>query len=290
MNLQASKRDSLNQFLLPLVSVLILGLISWPVWLWLWQEWMGNQYYSHGILIPLVTIFLIVQRMRNDETFTWQRNQGGIGLIISLIALAIFVVFFLVALNLKAYYLAAFTMIGMIMALIRFFGGATAFNKLLFPLGYLVLMVPLPFIERSTLPLALFTGVCSGGLAQFLGMDITIIGNSVTLPNADLVIGAQCSGINSLIALTALTALAAYLVDGPLWSKVLLVLLAVPMALVTNILRVSSLLFVARNLGAEAGFIFYHDYSGPIFFVLAMILLYPLARLLQFRNLRLDVI
>ena len=85
---------------------------------------------------------------------------------------------------------------------------------------------------------------------QFLGLDVIIVGNAVTLPNADLVIGAQCSGVNSLIALTSLMVLVAYLLDGPLWSRIALVLLAMPLAVLGNILRVATLLFVARAWGA----------------------------------------
>ena len=67
----------------------------------------------------------------------------------------------------------------------------------------------------SPIPLAIFTGVCSTGLASFLGLELNVVGNAVSLPNTDLVIGAQCSGINSMISLTALAALAAYLLVGP---------------------------------------------------------------------------
>lgn len=313
MNSRTPNRTLFQAIALPLVSVLAFGLLTWPVWRWLWQEWMGNQYYSHGILIPFVSLFLIIQRWRNDKGFTWNGastaatataspttanpaadppSSGGKNSypIAGIIALAAFILLYLVAFNGKAFYIAAFMMIGIIGSCVWIFGGTDAFRRLLFPMAYLVLMVPLPFVESSTLPLALFTGVCSGGLVRFLGLDVEIVGNAVTLPNVDLIIGAQCSGINSLIALTALTALTAYLVKGPLWAKVLLVLLAIPLALISNILRVSSLMFVARQFGAEAGFTFYHDYSGPVFFVLAMLLLYLFARMMRFNELRLDVI
>ncbi|MBK8048652.1 MAG: archaeosortase/exosortase family protein [Anaerolineales bacterium] len=108
----------------------------------------------------------------------------------------------------------------------------------------------------------MFTGVCAGGLVQVLGLDVLIVGNAVSLPNADLVIGAQCSGVNSLIALVALTVLVAYLFNGPTWSKIVLVLLAIPLAILGNILRVATLLYVARAWGADAAFTYYHDYSG----------------------------
>jgi exosortase len=193
-------------------------------------------------------------------------------------------------LNGLAYYLAAFAMIGMIAGLIWLFGGAVAIHKLAFPVAYLVFMVPLPLVDRYTLPLALFTGVCSGAIVQTLGLDVSIVGNAVTLPNADLIIGAQCSGVNSLIALTALMTLVAYLVEGPTWARIVLVLLAAPLAILGNILRVSSLLFVARAWGAEAAFTFYHDYSGIGFFIIVMLLLYPLARGLGCTQLRPNVI
>jgi exosortase len=151
-------------------------------------------------------------------------------------------------------------------------------------------MIPLPDWDRITLPLAMFTGVCAGGVVQFLGLDVTIVGNSITLPNADLVIGAQCSGVNSLIALMSLMVLVAYLLDGPVWSRIALVVLAIPLAILGNIVRVASLLFVARAWGAEAAFTFYHDYSGLLFFVAVLLLIYPITRLLRFGELRYEVI
>jgi exosortase len=169
-------------------------------------------------------------------------------------------------------------------------GGTNVAKRLIFPIAYLVLMVPLPFIDRYTLPLAMFTGVCSGGLARFMGLDVEIIGNAVKLPNADLVIGAQCSGVNSLIALTALMLLAAYLLQGPSWGRTALILLAAPLAILGNIFRVTSLLFVAREWGAQAGFVFYHDYSGLGFFVIVLALMLPLTRLVRCTSLRPEVI
>ncbi len=281
------KRIQPSTALIPILSVLALGVLTWPVWAWLWHEWMANDYYSHGILVLPVAVFLGVQRFRHDNAFTWQAGRSSFG---GAILLAISLALFLYFLNDRALYLAAFATVGLIAGLIWTFGGAAALRRLAFPVGYLVLMIPLPIVERVTLPLALFTGVCSGALVKLLGLNIQIVGNAVALPNVDLVIGAQCSGINSLIALIALTTLAAYLLNGPAWGRVLLVLLAIPLALAGNILRVATLLYVARSWGVDAAFTFYHDYSGPIFFIVALALLLPASRLLHLRTLRLEVI
>ena len=287
MKQTTSKPAALQSLALPLLFTLAFALLTFPTWRWLWGEWMGNDYYSHGLLIVPLCLFLGYQRIRRDDTFVWQPGQGSLpGLLVLSVAVALYLWF----VSQRAWYLAAFAMIGMIAGGVWLLGGGRAARTLAFPIGYLAFMVPLPLIERSTLPLALFTGVCSGALVKFLGLDVTIVGNSVTLPNADLVIGAQCSGVNSLITLFALMTLLAYLVDGPLWARLLLVILAVPLALLGNILRVASLLYVARAWGADAAFTYYHDYSGFIFFIGVLLLIYPLARMLGMRSLRANVI
>jgi len=279
--------SNLRAQLVPFTAVLVLGVLTWPVWQWLWGEWMANDYYSHGVLIPPVSLYLAYQRFRHDKCLTWTARQGSnLGLVVVAVGLALYLWF----LNNRAFYLAAFAVIVMIGGLVWTFGGGNIARRLIFPVAYLTLMVPLPFVDRYTLPLAMFTGVCSGGLARVLGLDVQIVGNAVSLPNADLVIGAQCSGVNSLIALTALMVLAAYLVRGSLGSRLTLVLLSAPLALLGNILRVTSLLFVARTWGAQAGFIFYHDYSGIGFFVVVLVLMWPITRMLHCDRLRPEVI
>lgn len=271
---------------LPTAVIVLFTVLTWPVWRWLWGEWMGNDYYSHGILIVPVALYLAWRRLQHERRWSWTTmlgdNQGLWVLVISLAA-------YLYFLNEKAYYLAAFALIGLLAGIIWMLAGRRVLGLLLFPLGYLLFMVPLPFVERATLPLALFTGVCSSTFVRFFGVELTTVGNAITLPNADLVIGAQCSGINSMIALTAINALAAYVVVGPWWGRLTLVLAAVPIAMVGNIFRVANLLVVERSWGAEAAFDFYHTYSGLLFFVLALLLLIPLTKLLRCSTLRVDV-
>jgi exosortase len=267
--------------------VALFALLTWPVWRWLWSEWNGNDYYSHGVLIPPVALYLAWRRIQLEPTLQWQTDLSARG---GLAILGVSLGLYLYFLDQNAYYLATFAMIGLLMGLLWLWGGRQTVSKLGFPLGYLLLMTPLPFVERATLPLALFTGVCSTGLVKLLGLPVTIVGNAVSLPNADLVIGAQCSGINSIIALTSLNTLVAYVVAGPLVGRVALVVLAVPIAMLGNILRVANLLFVAQAWGAEAAFRFYHDYSGIVFFVLVLLMLIPLIRLLRCHRVRVDVI
>lgn len=261
-------------------------LLTWPVWQWLWREWISNDYYSHGILIAPVALYLAWRRVAGTQAahLTFAGDNRGLALLAA--SLGLYVYF----LDDRAYYLAATAVVGLLTGLVWTLAGRQWVRLWAFPLGYLLLMVPLPFLERITYPLALLTGVASVWLVRIFGVDVTVVGNAVTLPNADLVIGAQCSGINSMLALVALNALVAYGVRGPVWGRVGLVGLAVPLAMAGNILRVAALLVVARSWGADAAFRFYHDYSGVVFFLVVLLGMMPLARLLQCRSLRHEVL
>jgi len=268
-------------------AILLFALVTLPVWQWLWREWMTNDYYSHGLLIPFVALFLGWRRLHLDERvevrwFTQDRR--------AIVMLTLCLLLFLVLFNNKAYYLAAFAMVGLIAALVWIVLGVHVLSKLIFPIAYLVFMIPLPIIERITFPLAVFTGICSGALVRFLGLPINIVGNAVELPGTDLLIGAQCSGVNSMITLISLTALCGYIFKGPWWGRIGLVLLSIPLAILGNILRVGNLLYIAYYWGADAAFTFYHDYSGFVFFAVVLLLLFPLLRLMRLRDIRLDVL
>jgi exosortase len=285
--LQPNRQRFWPCILLPILAGLVFFALTVPVWRWLWSEWMSNDYYGHGLLIAPVALFLAVQRFRNDESLVYPSGSGNLYGVLLLAAALVGYLYFLEA---RALYMAAFAMVAMLAGLVWALGGTNVVRKLAFPLAYLIFMIPLPSWDRITLPLALFTGVCSGGLVQLLGLDVTVVGSAVSLPNADLVIGAQCSGVNSLIALTSLMVLVAYLLDGPVWSRIALVLLSIPLAVLGNILRVATLLFVARAWGAQAAFTYYHDYSGIFFFIGVLLLVYPLTRVLRFGQLRYEVI
>lgn len=267
--------------------MLLLGFVTWPVWQWLWGQWWGNDYYSHGILIIPVAAYLAWKRLANQPVEDDPAPKGdNWGLLI----LGGSLVGYLYLLNRSAYYLAAFAMLGMGIGLLWLVWGKGLVKRLAFPLGFLTLMIPLPFLTRVTLPLSLFTGLCSGTLVRFLGLDVTVVGASVQLPNTNLVIGAQCSGINSIIALTSLMLLAAYALNGPLWGRILLVILAIPLAMLGNILRVATLLVVARYWGTQTAFTYYHNYSGILAFLLIVFLIIPISRSLQCKTLRYELL
>ena len=263
-----------------LVGVLLLAL-SYPTLRWLANEWLTNDYYSHGWLVLPVSAFLAWRQWPKGE-----REPANVGLI----PLGLGLVGYLVALLNKAYFLAALALIVLLAGLAWFFLGTRGLRRLTFPIGFLIFMVPLPFVERASLPLQLLTGSCSTAVARVVGVDATVRGAQVTLPNVDLVVGAQCSGLRSIVALFTLVAIFIYMLDGPWRGRLLLVLSATPVAILGNIFRVASLLWVADTWGAGAGMTYYHDYSGFVFFLFAFALLLLLSRAFQCREIRADIL
>jgi exosortase len=180
-------------------------------------------------------------------------------------------------------------MIVLIAGVVWFLLGTAALRRLAFPIGFLLFMVPLPFVEPLSVPMAQFTGIIAASAVRLFGVPISISGSQVTLPNAALVVGAQCSGLRSIVSLLTLVALVIFVLQGPWWGKVLLALSAIPIAILGNVLRVTSLLVVANLWGADAGFKFYHDYSSIVFFLSALALLIMLSRLVKCREIRDDI-
>lgn len=263
-----------------LVAVLLL-VLSYPVLRWLIKEWLTNDYYSHGWLVMPVSAFLAWRLWPRGELTP--DNLGLVPLTLGLLG-------YLAALLSKAYFLAALALIALLAGLVWFFLGTKALSRLAFPVGFLVLMIPLPFVEAASLPLQLLTGSCSTAVARLAGVDATVRGAQVTVPGVDLVVGAQCSGLRSIVALLTLVAIFVFVLDGPWWGRLLLALSAVPVAIVGNILRVASLLWVADTWGSGAGLTYYHDYSGIVFFLIAFILLLALSRVFRCREIRADIL
>jgi exosortase len=267
-----------------LIGALLLALF-YPALRWLVGEWLGNDFYSHGPLVPLISAFVAWRLWVKWPPEQRQIRPTSLGLIPAGAGLVIY----LYALLQRAYFVASLAMILLIIGGVWYLFGTAVVRRMAFPLGFLLFMVPLPFVEPFSVPLAQFTGGISAACVRLLGVPITVNGAQVTLPNAELVVGAQCSGLRSIVTLLTLVGLVVFVVQGPWWAKALLALSSIPIAVFGNVMRVSSLLGVANAWGADAGFKYYHDYSGIVFFLSALVLLVVFSRVVGCREIREDI-
>ena len=267
-----------------LIGILLLALF-YPTLKWLLGEWLGNDYYSHGPLVPLISAFLAWRLW-----IKWLPEQRRIKpATIGLLPLGAGLIVYLYALLQRAYFAASLAMIIIIAGLVWYLLGTAALRRFAFPIGFLVFMIPLPFIEPLSVPLAQLTGAMSAAIVRLLGVPIAVNGAQISLPNAELVVGAQCSGLRSIVTLMTLVALVIFLVEGAWWKKLLLALSSIVIAALGNVVRVASLLVVANIWGADAAFKYYHDYSGIVFFLSALALLLSFSWMLGCREIRDDI-
>jgi exosortase len=270
--------------------VLLLVVLTWPAPAWLWQEWQHNDAYSHGPLILLVSAFFAWRWARHGTVqpatpASWRQRVLCPALEVVLCSLG--VVLWTTAIH--AFPLTLLASIPLILGMLWYLLGAAGARELAFPVGYLAFAVPVPLAEQWSVPLQQWTASVSTALARLLGIPATHEGSKVMLTTCDLSIGAPCSGLHSLAALLALAALMAHILQGRWWARTMLLVLAVPIALLANTGRVLALLLVAERWGRGVALGLWHHGSGLAFFGLALGLLIALSWGLGCRNVRADI-
>lgn len=298
--------------LLAVLALALIGLLFAPTLRWLALSWMGNEYYSHAVLVPLISAWLIWRRRDaltrsemappaepSDAGIDWTTDAAPTPAVetptrrtppktLGLALIAVGVGAHLMAQPFQYYVVSAFGLVAVIIGLVWTMWGWPVVRAWAFPLLFLLAMVPLPGIERLSPTLEAFTATWAARGAQLLGVAATNLGSQVDLGSAAFTVGAPCSGLRSLVALFTLAVLFAYTVRGPWWAKVALVVLAAPIALLANLVRVSSIFWVAAALGANTALGFFHNFSSPLLFLVAFTLLLAVSRALRVNQLRTD--
>jgi len=254
---------------------------------WMVRRWqdsgiaMGSGDYSHGFLVPLASLYVVwTQR---DALLKAPKRGSAFGLTVVIGSLLLHY------LGVKAQQtrLSLIAMIGVIWGVPFYLYGWNVAKRLLFPCAFLVFAVPLDFLEQLTFPLRLINSRVSADILRGLGMDVQANGTAIYGPPYDntatlkLDVADPCSGIRSLTAMMALTAVYGYLVMRGVWRKWALFFAAIPLAMAGNIVRIVSIgiLSVAINTNIATGLP--HDYAGFIVFGIAIALMVGLSVVLN---------
>jgi len=151
-----------------------------------------------------------------------------------------------------------------------------------FPLAFLVLMIPSStLLEHITFPLQVIASKTATFLLMLAGVPAVREGNIILLPSAQLEVAEACSGIRSLFSLLTLTIVYGYLAETKLGVRVLLALMAVPISILANALRIAFTGLVVENWGVERAEGTVHMLSGWLVFVASLALIFLLHRLVQ---------
>jgi len=237
----------------------------------------GESYYTHGPLTFLVSLIAASLLIR------WRRiplkPMPWLGGALLLAALAVHLASSLG----RVMFISAFSLVAALAAMIVMLWGAGALRRLWFPLALLLFAAPLPEVTIAELnfKLKMTAAEWGVGLANALGVAAARSGNLVFLEgDEELVITNVCSGLRTLISLLAFGAIYTYVCRLRGWRRLGLFVLALPVAVASNTIRILSLIVVARIFGAPAAVGWYHDFSGLMIFALAVAMMFGLERLL----------
>ncbi len=277
----------------PTLLFSMLGAISLAIW---WGPLMSSfalalhdEEYTHILLIlPISAALIFLDSGRLD----WKATEPSAGLSVNigsvLLALAVLttamVRWRVVALSsdvqLSVNMLAL--VVWWIAAFISCFG-ATAFRRALFPLGFLLWMVPFPDFVLNPIVSLLQRGSAASAHLLFLmaGIPVEQRGMLVHIPGLTLEVAPECSSIRSSLVLLVVTMVLAQLLLRSFWRRVLVVAVAIPLSVAKNGLRIFALGVLATRVDPSFLDGNFHRHGGIIFFLMALAVIFLLLWILR---------
>ena len=249
--------------------------------LWMTSRWkdaasFGGD-YSHGWLIPFVTIGILWSQ--RSELAAVPKSVSRTGLSVVILALLLH----WVGAKAQQTRISLFGLVLLLWGIPFYFYGWQLAKRILFPCAYLIFCIPLNFLDTLTFPLRLMATAISTSMLNGLGIAVVRSGSTIRSLTGgfDFDVADPCSGIRSLLAMTALAAVYAYFTQKTFLKKWILFLMSIPLAIVGNIARIVTVGLVAEAFGEKIATGIYHDYSGYIFFPIAVSLLIAVGGLLN---------
>ena len=241
-----------------------------------WTESTGD--FSHGWLIPIVSA--VVVWMRRRDLAAAPKRVSGIGLVVVCGALLLH----WLGAKSQQTRLSLMGLILLIWGIPFYLFGWEVARRLIFPCAYLIYCIPLNFLDSLTFPLRIFMASVTTLLLNGMGIAAersgsaiySLAGGGFSFDVAD-----PCSGLRSLLAMTALTAVYASFTQKTLLKKWILFLAAIPIAVAGNVVRVTTVALVAEAFGEKPALGLYHDYSGYVVFAVGILLMVSTGYLLN---------
>jgi len=266
----------------PLIKIAVLTalfiLLFYPVYKHLIARFEArDSYYSHGYLIPFVCLYLVWRKRDILRSITPKPVSSGLFIIIGGVLLH------LGGMVLKINFVSYAAIPTVLLGVSLYLGGVRFTKELFFPIIFIIFMLPLPrvMVIGITFKLKIMVAQAATFIADKIGIEARASGSTIYYPGGFLLVGDPCSGLRSLITFIALGALFTQFTIGSRLSKTVLFLSSIPIAFLSNLLRVTFLLLVSYVYGSETALGFLHDSSGVMVFVIGFIGLFLLAKALR---------
>ncbi|MCC8147527.1 exosortase/archaeosortase family protein [Akkermansia sp.] len=230
---------------------------------WLISSWNKQTDYEHGwLVVPIVAFMLYHARKKIAQA---QKRTDWRGLILFIPACLLLALSFRV--GQPRVTVAALPLI--LLGGSWYMAGPQVARLCAFPLLFFWLCIPLPSFQQATVGLQIIATNLGYLGATLFGVDTYLQGTNIRSTGGHwdaFNIAGGCSGMRSLMALLMLSAAWAYLSDLKFWKKCVLFLSAIPLAVIGNGVRITSIVVLAEYGDAQFAAKTWHDWSGLLFF------------------------
>lgn len=267
-----SKKDGTPVILwrpsLPLVGALIFFVIALILsnqgeLVHVWRWWMERPEYSHGVIMPFLSGFLIWQQKDQLEKLPISGSLWGILFTVG----AVFLLFIgkFGSVMVLVQYASVLIFCGLVFSLV----GKEFFKHLLVPLSILVLMIPPPeFIFKNlTAGLQLLSSEIGVSFIRLFGVSVFLEGNVIDLGAYKLEVAEACSGLRYLFPLMTLSFIMAYFFRALFWKRTVLFLSSIPITILMNSFRIGAIGILVDRWGESMAEGFLHDFEGWLIFM-----------------------
>jgi exosortase len=251
--------------LLGLVVLLYAGVLRALV-----GQWWSDPDYGHGFLVPLFSGYVVWRR--REQWLKSESKPANFGLLVMVGAVVL-----LLAGSLGAeLFTSRVSLLALLAGMILFLAGWKMLRAVSFPLAFLLLMIPIPVIiyNQITFPLQLLASRFATFWLEVVQVPVLREGNVLILPNYSLEVVEACSGIRSLMTLITLAVAYGYLLEPRRWARYVLVILMIPIAIVSNAIRIMGTGVLTYRFGPKAAEGFFHEFSGWVIFLAALLLMF----------------
>ncbi|GAA3756919.1 exosortase A [Terriglobus aquaticus] len=233
-------------------------------------DWYDLPDFSHGFIVPLFSAFLIWERRRNIASTPLQPTWSGIPVVL------LGLLFLLTGRFGADLFLSRLSFLILLCGTIWTIAGRPMLRALLFPIGVLLLAIPLPAVvfNQLTFPLQMLASRVASAMLPWAGVPVLREGNVINLPAMQLEVAEACSGIRSMMSLFTVAVFFGYLFEKDNFRRILLALSSLPIAVAANALRIFGTGLCVQYWDPDKAMGFFHEFSGWLMFLVSLSCLY----------------